>query len=82
MCGIFARHCHLCSTFALDEEIAVLASDVDSVIVRSLEPAPRADPVSVAVLDPVPRMGIEFTVSRSELTFTAKSESIKFLKKL
>ena len=59
----------------------MLASDVDIVPIRSLESGPRADPVGVVVLAPVPRMGIEFTVSRSELLFTAESESIKFLKK-
>lgn len=62
--------------------MAVLASDFDTVPIRSLEPRPTADPVGVVVLAPVPRMGVEFTALRSELSFTAESESFKFLKKL
>lgn len=60
----------------------MLASDTDTVPIDSLKPGPRADPVGVVVLSPASRMSIEFTVSRSELSFTAESESIKFLKKL
>lgn len=82
MCDCFASHCCRRSASALDEEIAVLASDFGTIPLRSQEPGQREDPVGVVVLAPVPRMGIEFTVSRSELSFTAESESIKFLKKL